>query len=70
MKIIKVGKDMVINIPSAKIKQFYRGNLMFQIDETSKYLIDTNKLKILIKKPLNTDIFSKTKPCVYPNNMI
>ena len=57
MQIIKIGKDTIINIPSAKIKQFYRGKLMLQIDKTGKSLVDVSKLKTLIKK----DVFSVRK---------
>lgn len=61
MQIIKIGKDIIINIPRDKIKQFYRGNLMLQIDKTGKSLVDTSKLKTLITKPLKRDTFNKIK---------
>lgn len=59
MQIIKIGKDIIINIPRDNIKQFYRGNLMLQIDKTGKYLVDTSKLKTLMKKPLKKEVLNK-----------
>lgn len=70
MQITKIGKDIIINIPRDNIKQFYRGNLMLQIDKTGKSLVDTSKLKTLIKKPLKKDTFSKMQPCVSLENMV
>lgn len=61
MQIIKIGKDIIINIPRDGIKQFYRGKLMLQIDKKGKSLVDTSKLKTLIFKPLKKDTFSKRK---------
>ena len=70
MQIIKIGKDIIINIPRDNIKQFYRGNLMLQIDKTGKSLVDTSKLRTLIKKPLKKDTFSKMQPCAHENNVV
>ena len=61
MQIIKIGKDVIINMPRDRIKQFYRGNLMLQIDKKYKSLVDTSQLKTLIKKPLNKDTLNKIK---------
>ena len=70
MQITKIGKDILVNIPGDSIKQFYRGNLMLQIDKTGKSLVDTSKLKTLIKKSLKRDTFSKMQPCISTENMV
>ena len=61
MQIIKIGKDVIINMPRNRIKQFYRGNLMLQIDKKGRSLVDISKLKTLIWKPLSRDTFNKIK---------
>lgn len=61
MQIIKIGKDIIISIPKDRIKQFYRGKLMLQIDKKGKSLIDTSKLKMITWKPLNKDTFNKRR---------
>ena len=61
MQITKIGKDIIISIPKDRIKQFYRGKLMLQIDKKGKSLIDTSKLKMITWKPLNKDTFNKRR---------